>query len=254
MSGQANHMPSDQAHAKRTGQSSGVSVIMPAYNAEAYIEKAIRSILDQTVPPMEVVVVDDGSTDSTAERVAEFGDAVRYLSQANAGPTVARNHGVRSTTGPLLAFLDSDDWWDERKLELQLAALSENPDLGFAVSHIQNVWMEDLADEAERYEGRMRGEPVPGYVTQSLLLRRSIYEELGGFDESLPHTEIMDFFMRAEEAGVRGVCLVETLVFRRMHAESLSRRDRTQHLDEVFALLKKRVSRDRKPNPDASSG
>ena len=223
-----------------------VAVVIPAFNAEAFIGEALDSVLSQTRPPAEVLVVDDGSSDSTADVVAGYGARVRYVRQSNAGPTVARNHGVRLTTSPLIAFLDADDWWDERKLELQVSALEADPELGFVVTHIRNVWSEELAEEAERYRGTMRGEAVPGYVTQTLLLRRPVFETLGGFDEALPHTEIMDFFMRAEDTGVRGSCLPETLVFRRMHGDSLSRRDRTEHLDEVFALLRQRVQ-SRKP-------
>lgn len=224
-----------------SAQQPDICVIIPVYNGERYIGEALASVFAQTQMPSDIVVVDDGSTDGTADVVAGYGDRVRYVRQANAGPTAARNHGVRLTSAPLIAFLDSDDWWAVEKLALQAAALAEDPELSFAVTHVQNVWMEDLAEEASRYEGRTRGAPVPGYVTQALLLRRSMFETLGGFDESLPHTEIMDFFMRAEEVGIRGVCLEQTLVFRRMHDKSLSRRDRTEHLDEVFALLRKRV-------------
>ncbi len=233
-----------------------VSVIIPVFNGEQYIGEALDSVLGQTLAPSEIVVVDDGSTDGTGDRVRAYGDRVRYVTQENAGPTVARNHGVRLTSGPLIAFLDADDWWAPHKLEVQERTLSENPDLGFVVANVQNVWMEELADEAERYVGRTRGAPVPGYVTQALLVRRPVYDALGGFDESLPHTEIMDFFMRAEEAGIQGTCHPDTLVFRRMHEENLSRKESKQHLDEVFALLQKRVrsnrDKDAGADPDGS--
>lgn len=219
-----------------------ICVIIPVYNGERYIGEALDSVFAQTLAPAEIVVIDDGSTDGTAEVVAAWSDRVRYVRQANAGPTAARNHGVRLTSAPLIAFLDSDDWWAPEKLALQAQALAADSALEFTVTHVQNVWMEDLAEEEARYRGRTRGAPVPGYVTQALLMRRGMYDRLGGFDESLPHTEIMDFFMRAEAEGMRGACLDETLVYRRMHAESLSRRDRTEHLDEVFALLRKRVT------------
>jgi glycosyltransferase involved in cell wall biosynthesis len=104
-----------------------VSAIIPTYNAARWIARAIDSVLSQTHPVDEIIVVDDGSTDNTAEVVAGFGERVRYIRQSNGGPAKARNTGIRAATTEWVAFLDADDWWETQKLELQMAALHRNP-------------------------------------------------------------------------------------------------------------------------------
>jgi glycosyltransferase involved in cell wall biosynthesis len=107
-----------------------VSALIPTYNAGHLVVRAIESVLAQSSPASEIVVVDDGSTDDTAERVAAFGESVRYVAQPNAGASAARNLGIASSRGEFVAFLDADDVWHPRKLEAQLEALARHPDLG----------------------------------------------------------------------------------------------------------------------------
>ena len=108
-----------------------VSVVMPAYNAGPYIEQAIRSVLEQDYPNIELIVVDDGSKDGTPEAVeALFGDRVRVLRQKNGGPAAARNLGIRASNGTLLAFLDADDVWLPGKLQAQVSYMLAHPDIG----------------------------------------------------------------------------------------------------------------------------
>ena len=107
-----------------------VSVIIPAYNSGPLVEEAIGSALAQTRPPAEVVVIDDGSTDDTAERLARFGPPVRVIRQANGGVSAARNRGLAAATGAFVAFLDADDVWHPDKLRRQLEAFAKRPELG----------------------------------------------------------------------------------------------------------------------------
>lgn len=113
-----------------------ISVVIPVFNGAAYVAQAIDSVLDQTVPPTEVVVVDDGSSDSTAEVVQRYQPRVLYRRQANQGPGAARNLGIRESKGEFLAFLDSDDLWLPEKLRLQKAALDEDPELNLVFCHM----------------------------------------------------------------------------------------------------------------------
>ena len=106
-----------------------VSVIIPTYNRAPFVGEAIESALAQTRPPLEVVVVDDGSTDDTADRVAHYGDRVVYVRQTNAGPATARNTGIGHARGDLIALLDSDDRWLPQKLEWQVP-LFDDPEVG----------------------------------------------------------------------------------------------------------------------------
>ena len=106
-----------------------ISVVIPAYNAEQHIGRAIDSVLAQTRPADEIIVIDDGSTDATAEVIRSFGDRVTLIQQKNAGVSVARNTGIEAATGDWIAFLDADDEWLPEKLKRQAEHLSRNPDL-----------------------------------------------------------------------------------------------------------------------------
>src|SRR3954469_22016354 len=115
-----------------------ISVIMPAFDAAAYLHVAVESVLAQTFSDLELLIVDDGSTDGTvavAERYAARDGRVRVLRQANAGPGPARNTGFRAPTGDIFAFLDSDDEWDETFLAAQLAVLSARPDIDVVIGN-----------------------------------------------------------------------------------------------------------------------
>ena len=175
------------------------SVVLPTYNRAELIERAIQSALDQTTPPAEVVVVDDGSSDDTATRVAAFGDSVRYLQQPNRGVAAARNHGVREAAAPWIAFLDSDDHWAADHLE-RIAAAIEATD-GRAVLYFDDVLRSGAL--AGRSEWEWGGFSIDGphelvedgtewmvrprhpMMTQSVVVGRDAYLATGGSLERL---------------------------------------------------------------------
>ncbi|HEX5323824.1 MAG TPA: glycosyltransferase family A protein [Capsulimonadaceae bacterium] len=174
-----------------------ISVVIPAYNAAPYVSRAIESALAQTCPPLEVIVVDDGSSDNTAEVVAAYEPRVRLLRQQNGGPASARNHGVRESKGDWIALLDADDSWLPKKLERQVL-LTDDPRVGLV--HCFR-------------EGRMSS--VPDFVTfdrlwtyncinnSSVVVRRAAFNEVGGFDEdrSLISLEDYNLWLRIAHAG-----------------------------------------------------
>ena len=116
-----------------------VSVVIPAHNAEAWIGDAIDSVLTQTHAATEIIVVDDGSTDGTGARLREYGEKIRVVTQPNAGVSQSRNVGMRAARGEFIAFLDADDVWDPRKLELQVWAMRENPEIGVLGTRV-HLW------------------------------------------------------------------------------------------------------------------
>jgi len=116
-----------------------LSAIVPTYNAAGFLAEAIESIRWQTYQPVEIIVVDDGSTDDTAEVVRGLGGEIRYVEQANAGPAAARNRGLELAQGELIAFLDADDRWPRDKLEIQVPRLLGNPELDLVLGRIQYV-------------------------------------------------------------------------------------------------------------------
>lgn len=115
-----------------------ISVVIPAYNADKYIGRAIDSVLAQTLAPHEVIVVDDGSTDNTAQIVAQYQSKVKYILQENAGASVARNTGIKDADGEWIAFLDADDEWLPNKLQLQINNLRQHPDLVWTTANFTN--------------------------------------------------------------------------------------------------------------------
>jgi glycosyltransferase involved in cell wall biosynthesis len=178
-----------------------VSVIIPTYNRAAFLAGAIESVLGQTALAAELLVIDDGSTDHTADLVAGYGEAVRYLHQANRGPAAARNLGIRAARHDLIAFLDSDDRFVPGKLEIQTAAMRTNPSL--LVSHTEEIWYRNGSHlnqkKRHRKEGGdlfARGLALCVVGMSTVMARRQLFDRVGMFDEDLPCCEDYDLWLR----------------------------------------------------------
>jgi glycosyltransferase involved in cell wall biosynthesis len=222
-----------------------VSCIVPVHNGEAFLRETLDSIFAQTHRELDVIVVDDGSTDGTNEVVAHYDAPLRYVWQANAGPSTARNTGLRAASGECIAFLDADDLWHPEKLARQLALLAERPAVGACVTLIQNFWDDALRDEHESLRDHARAQPLAGYTSVTLLARRSVFETVGEFDTRLKHGDDTDWFLRAEENGVVVEVVPELLVYRRVHPNSRSRQWQGRSRDEYLDLLKAHLDRQR---------
>ncbi|MCD4781953.1 MAG: glycosyltransferase family 2 protein [Candidatus Omnitrophica bacterium] len=186
---------------------SKVSIVMPAYNAQDYIEETIASVLAQTCHDYELIIVDDGSTDRTRDIASEFvrkhSSIIRLISQKNQGPSVARNSGIQSADGEYIAFLDSDDLWAKEKLELQLQRFHSHPE--FQLVHTNRKRIHPDGQEipsAHRIvpEGQLFDELIWDncICTSSVMVRRKCLLEVGGFDESpeLLRSEDYDLWLR----------------------------------------------------------
>ena len=139
-----------------------VSCIVPVHNGERFLGETIESILSQDYRPLEIIVVDDGSQDSSVEVADSFQPDVRIVQQMQAGPSATRNRGIRESRGDYLAFLDQDDLWHREKISRQMTRFRCRPELLVCWTHIQLFWSDDLVDERERYFGHPRTGPVPG--------------------------------------------------------------------------------------------
>jgi glycosyltransferase involved in cell wall biosynthesis len=200
-----------------------VSVVMPAYNAAACVRRAVDSVLAQTWADFELLVVDDGSTDGTLDVLAGYGERIRVLTQPNAGPAAARNHGLRESRGRYVAFLDADDWWLPAKLARQVALLDERPEIGFC-STATRVVTEGGAPAGDWPCGSdggplletlfVRSAAVSG-STSGVLARRDLLLAAGGFDEALRGFEDPDLWIRlAAHAGYACIPQPLTVVVR----------------------------------------
>ena len=199
-----------------------VSCIVPVFNGERYLAEAVDSILAQTYRPLELIVVDDGSTDGTPGIVRAYGTRVRGVRQENAGAPAARNRGLRAARGELVAFLDSDDLWHREKLTRQVARFAARPELELSVTHLQNFWIPELREEAARFRDHPLSQPQPGYVTVTMVARRALFERVGEFNRQLSVGDPLEWFVRAAEHGAVMELLAETLVYRRLHHTNLS--------------------------------
>ena len=220
-----------------------IAVIIPAYNAAAFLRDCLDSVLEQTLPAREIVVIDDGSTDATVNVAATFGPAVRVVSQPNAGAAAARNRGGRETTSAWLAFLDADDLWIGRKLELQSTAqLSSQAELVYSDRY--NIGEHALPERQSRLKVLPEGEIFSALLldgnmitTSSVLMSRRAFEELGGFceDPALLPAEDYDLWLRfASERHV--ACVSEPLVKYRLHAAGVSRDPQKMNRARLLAV------------------
>jgi glycosyltransferase involved in cell wall biosynthesis len=224
-----------------------VSVVIPSYNSARYLPQAIDSVLAQSFRDLEVLVVDDGSTDDTADVMKRYGTPVRCIQQANSGVAVARNRGIQESQGHYVAFLDADDTWVEHKLEKQLTALRANPHRGLCYSAFTAVG----ADLCPLYVGRssrrgtaledllMRGNVVGSIC--SVLCQRNLLQTAGGFDPSLSQCADWDMWVRLA-ALTEFIYLESELVTYRQHDTNMSRnaplleRDSLRVLEKGFAM------------------
>ena len=222
-----------------------VSCIVPCFDGERWLEECLRSILAQTHRRLEVIVVDDGSRDGSARIVETRFPTVRLHRQENRGPGAACNQGLALASGDLVAFLEQDDLWLPEKVERQVAEFAARPSLAYCVTHVLNFWIPELAREAERHRDRAVMQPVPGYVVQTLMARRSAFDTVGRFDEDLRFAFAGDWFLRAREAGVPGLLLPEVLTRRRLPTDNFSRRNRGASHEQFLHVVKAALDRRR---------
>ena len=178
-----------------------ISVFIPTYNRVERLGKAIDSVLNQSHQDFELIIVDDGSDDNTAEVIAGYSSGIIYLRQDNSGPAASRNRGIEKARYDLLAFLDSDDWYAENKLEAQMEAMQQNP--SFLISHTQETWYRNGTILNQKVKHRKNSGDI---FKQSLelcavgmstvMVRRETFERYGLFDEDLPCCEDYDLWLR----------------------------------------------------------
>ncbi len=204
-----------------------VSVVIPVLNHADLLGEAIDSVLGQSEPPGELVVVDDGSTDGPGEVASGYGAAVRLIRQETQGISGARNTGVMATSRPLLAFLDADDRWTGDKLRLQLDLMTDEIDMvsGWTAQVPQAEWNRALL------EGPPPGSWRTGTVPGTLLIRRGLFHEVGPYDPTLRAGEAIDWHARALDHGARITVLSQVVLLRRVHTESHGTRNRAAYGD-----------------------
>ena len=198
-----------------------ISVIIPAHDAERFLGDALDSVAEQRYQPVEVIVVDDGSTDATASVAHDHALAPHIVSQSQSGPGAARNRGIERASGNLIAFLDADDLWPAQKLARQVAVLVDEPGLDIVLGRIQYEALEGAVIPDLRYDDP-DAKTLSNVHLGSGLYRRHAFERVGNFDESLRFSEDHDWFLRARELGIAITVLPDVTLIYRIHSTNMT--------------------------------
>ena len=220
-----------------------VSVIVPTFNRQPLLERALQSVLGQSVQPQEIIVIDDGSTDGTADWLQTRYPQIRYHYQSNQGVSKARNTGISLANNPWIALLDSDDQWLESKLALQWERLNANP--GYWLCHTEEIWMRhgkrvNAMNKHKKYAGYIYDKCLPlcAISPSSVIFHRKLLDNVGWFDETLPACEDYDLWLRI--CSRHPVLFIETPLIVKYggHDDQLSRRYWGMDRFRIRGLLK----------------
>lgn len=231
-----------------------VSVIIPTYNRANYVVEAIESVFNQTYRNMETIVIDDGSTDDTQEKISQLRDRIKYIYQDNRGPAIARNWGIRASQGEFIAFLDSDDVWLAEKLELQIGLLESRREVGLVYSDAFRSYGNTGIIEKDTEFVRLK--PYAGWTfghlfrdnfihTSTVVVRKRCLEEVGVFDEGGNFVPAEDYDLWLRIAARYQIDYInKPLIKYRDHSTNISGKNMQDELPQVLAVLEKLLDRE----------
>ncbi len=195
-----------------------VSVIIPVYNGEAYLAEAVESIHRQNYEPIEIIIVDDGSTDETANIVKSYNN-MRYIYQPNQGVAAARNFGIENSRGKLIAFLDADDCWAPNKLNIQVDCMLRHPHVGYTLG-MQRNFLESGTDRPFWLKEEHLLRDHIGFLP-TLLIRKQIFKAVGLFNSDYRISSDVEWFSRVVDACIPRIVVSELVLYRRIHNSNL---------------------------------
>lgn len=220
-----------------------ISVIIPVFNCERYIMDAIRSVLRQTYKNLEIIVIDDGSTDGTAVIVKETLPKIIYDFQPHAGLGAARNKGVSLAKGEFFAFLDADDIWLEDKLMRQMETFYRQPHLDMVFGHVEQFYTVPSKSKTDGPGNNIK--KIAGYFAGSMLIRRESFFRAGPFATGWRVGEFIDWYLKALALGLQTALLPEVVMKRRIHDANMGIRHYDARNDYV-RIIKYHLERQRK--------
>jgi glycosyltransferase involved in cell wall biosynthesis len=227
-----------------------ISVVIPAYNASGFLAETLRSVLAQTVPPDEVLVIDDGSKDNTLEIAESFAPQVTAIRRPNSGAATSRNYAVEQAKSEWIAFVDADDIWEPEKLERQLAVIAQHPETELCYTGRRLLLKESsegewklgaVIDVAPAEKIAMALHRNVTFLPSSVLIRRSTYLKFGGFDTTVRFVEDWELWLRLLHGGVKFGACREPLVQYRLHPNSTTQ-NVMGNLEEAKSIYRKYVS------------
>jgi len=224
-----------------------VSVIMTAYNAEKHVVEAIESVFSQTYNDIELICVNDGSTDKTKEILLSYGERIKYLEHdTNMGIAVGRNTGLAVARREYIAFIDADDIWKPQKLLMQINFLESNPSVDIVFGHMQHFLSPELSEE-EKNIRHCPEHPVPATAPSAFFTKKRSFDIVGSFEKKWRVGEFIDWMSRAKTKGLSYNVLPEVLIMRRIHATNTGVTERSSRVDYVRIAreaLKRKRSKD----------
>ena len=220
-----------------------VSVVIPVFNGERFLKEALESVLAHDYAPLDVVAVDDGSTDASGAILRSY-PAVRYEAQHNQGNAAARNRGVAIARGEFIAFIDQDDRWRCGKLRNQIAALGTQQAPGYSLCHCELLLDAGMA-LPPTYDANYFSKPFPGYLPSALILHRRAFDRVGPFDTSYRYANDTDWISRATDQGVPCAMLNEVYVDKRVHDTNLGHNAPEMRKD-IMRMVRSAVERKRR--------
>lgn len=225
---------------------SGISVIIPVFNAELYLAEAIESVLIQEPKPLEIIVINDGSTDKSADILEKYLPDINLIQQENKGAASARNLGIFFSKGSFLAFLDADDIWMPDHQRILLQAFEKDPDLDMVMGSVEQFISPEL-NEVKNNLLREELKIMPGYHPGAILVKKESFLCVGMLNENLQLAEFVDWFSRAREMKLKHSLLPEVVYKRRLHLGNQGIYKREYLKDYISVLragLKRRKSSD----------
>ena len=193
-----------------------LSVIIPVYNGERYLAEAIDSVLAQNHRSIEVIIVDDGSTDGTALIAKNYGSYISYCKQPNLGTAAAKNRGADLACGEYLAFLDADDLWPEDRIRVQLKAFDAHPDVDIVSGYVKQFLSPEMTESVKK-RIHFSTDLIPGQVLNAMLIKRQAFFRVGLFETQWTVGAEMSWYLRAREMGLKIMILPDLVVLRRIH-------------------------------------
>jgi len=222
-----------------------ISVIIPIHNGSSFIEEAVASVINQEYPDLEIIIIDDGSTDDLSTALAHIQVPFKLIRQTHQGPAAARNAGIRESRGDWIAFLDADDMWSPMALKTMARdlALHETAEVvhGTSVTFCKDP-------DTDEYVNPYRPRGSYSFLMGSALYRRYVFEIVGLFDDTLIHGEDTDWFLRATEAGLTFVMIAENVLKVRMHETNMTA-DENAVERGMLQVLQRRIHRNRQTQP-----
>lgn len=212
------------------------SIIIPFYNAELFLGEAIESVLEQSYQALEIIAIDDGSTDKSAD-IARSYSRVRYFKQANLGPAAARNHGIRVAKADFIGFHDADDICEKERFKLQMELMQQNQNLEVTYCRIKN-FVEPGADVANFLQTPQIMQARMGFISAGLM-KKSVFDRVGLFNEKIRIGEDIDWIVRADNKNICSCSLLEILIRRRLHENNISKDIGQGHKNLAQILINK---------------